>query len=204
MRDFRHEQPRTLEREYCRPVGSSPRRLLFSIGRIEGCSVRPLLLLLMVRLLPRRRWLTACPTRCERRQCVQSRAYPGISPFPYGFLALKVVDKLTGGAHSPRFLIKRARPRLSSPHCPNARLSLWLTSIRASFPMLSYENCVAALDWLARAFGFRERARIPEPDGRIGHAEMETDQGVIRARAKYRRKNSLPAGTCTVRSPLSR
>src|SRR5215510_1743240 len=46
-------------------------------------------------------------------------------------------------------------------------------------PMLSYENCVAALDWLARAFGLRERARIPEPDGRIGHAEMETDQGVI-------------------------
>ena len=46
-------------------------------------------------------------------------------------------------------------------------------------PMLSYENCVAALDWLARAFGFRERARISEPDGRIGHAEMETDQGVI-------------------------
>ena len=46
-------------------------------------------------------------------------------------------------------------------------------------PMLSYENCVAALDWLARVFGFRERVRIPAPDGRIGHAEMETDQGVI-------------------------
>src|ERR1700739_1491506 len=46
-------------------------------------------------------------------------------------------------------------------------------------PMFSYENCVAALDWLARAFGFRERTRVPEHDGRIGHAEMETDQGVI-------------------------
>lgn len=45
--------------------------------------------------------------------------------------------------------------------------------------MLSYENCAAALAWLARAFGFRERTRIPESDGRIGHAEMETDQGVI-------------------------
>jgi uncharacterized glyoxalase superfamily protein PhnB len=45
--------------------------------------------------------------------------------------------------------------------------------------MLSYENCHAALDWLARAFGFRERARMPERDGRIGHAEMETDQGII-------------------------
>ena len=46
-------------------------------------------------------------------------------------------------------------------------------------PMLSYEDCAAALDWLAQAFGFRERTRIAEPDGRIGHAEMETDQGVI-------------------------
>jgi PhnB protein len=46
-------------------------------------------------------------------------------------------------------------------------------------PMFSYENCVAALDWLMRAFGFRERTRMSEPDGRIGHAEMETDQGVI-------------------------
>ena len=45
--------------------------------------------------------------------------------------------------------------------------------------MFSYENCAAALDWLARAFGFRERTRMPEPDGRIGHAEMETDHGVI-------------------------
>ena len=35
-------------------------------------------------------------------------------------------------------------------------------------PMLSYENCVAVLDWLARAFGFRERVRIPQPDGTIG------------------------------------
>jgi uncharacterized glyoxalase superfamily protein PhnB len=29
-------------------------------------------------------------------------------------------------------------------------------------PLLSYENCVAALEWLARTFGFRERTRIPE------------------------------------------
>jgi len=46
-------------------------------------------------------------------------------------------------------------------------------------PMLSYENCAAALDWLALVFGFRERVRMPESDGRIGHAEMETDHGVI-------------------------
>jgi uncharacterized glyoxalase superfamily protein PhnB len=46
-------------------------------------------------------------------------------------------------------------------------------------PMLSYEDAGAALDWLAKAFGFRERLRYEEPDGRISHAEMELDGGLI-------------------------
>jgi uncharacterized glyoxalase superfamily protein PhnB len=46
-------------------------------------------------------------------------------------------------------------------------------------PMIAYEDAVAALDWLARAFGFRERTRITETDGRISHAEMELGDGVI-------------------------
>ncbi|NUU20433.1 MAG: hypothetical protein HOV68_02795 [Streptomycetaceae bacterium] len=44
-------------------------------------------------------------------------------------------------------------------------------------PMLAYEDVGAALDWLAKAFGFRETARIAMPDGSIGHAEMETEDG---------------------------
>jgi uncharacterized glyoxalase superfamily protein PhnB len=46
-------------------------------------------------------------------------------------------------------------------------------------PMLSYEDAPAALDWLASAFGFRERMRMAGPDGTIGHAEMELGDGVI-------------------------
>lgn len=46
-------------------------------------------------------------------------------------------------------------------------------------PMIAYEDAAAALDWLARAFGFRERTRMAGPDGTIGHAEMELGQGVI-------------------------
>lgn len=46
-------------------------------------------------------------------------------------------------------------------------------------PMLAYEDGVAALDWLAHAFGFRERARMIGKDGRLSHAEMETDEGLI-------------------------
>ena len=47
-------------------------------------------------------------------------------------------------------------------------------------PMIAYEDGSAALEWLARAFGFRERTRVTMPDGSIGHAEMEVgDDGVI-------------------------
>jgi len=46
-------------------------------------------------------------------------------------------------------------------------------------PYLYYADVAAALDWLARAFGFRERMRMPGPDGGIMHAEMETADGVI-------------------------
>lgn len=45
--------------------------------------------------------------------------------------------------------------------------------------MLCYEDCVAALQWLAKAFGSRERRRLLEPDGRVGHAEMETRGGGV-------------------------
>ena len=48
-------------------------------------------------------------------------------------------------------------------------------------PMMAYEDVSAALDWLTRAFGFRERegTRYTEQDGRITHAEMEIEDGVI-------------------------
>src|SRR5262245_21394090 len=46
-------------------------------------------------------------------------------------------------------------------------------------PMIAYQDAAAALEWLARAFGFRERTRIAMPDGSIGHAEMEIGDGLI-------------------------
>lgn len=46
-------------------------------------------------------------------------------------------------------------------------------------PMLSYEDGIAALAWLAKAFGFRERARLTWPDGRLSHGEMEAGDGLI-------------------------
>jgi hypothetical protein len=46
-------------------------------------------------------------------------------------------------------------------------------------PMITYEDGVAAIEWLSRAFGFRERARRLGPDGRLAHGEMEIGRGLI-------------------------
>jgi uncharacterized glyoxalase superfamily protein PhnB len=46
-------------------------------------------------------------------------------------------------------------------------------------PMLNYEDGAAALDWLARAFGFRERTRLTDENGRLSHGELETGNGLI-------------------------
>src|SRR5260221_5141697 len=46
-------------------------------------------------------------------------------------------------------------------------------------PMLSYENGPAAIDWLAKAFGFTERTRMVDKEGRLSHGEMETGSGYI-------------------------
>ena len=47
-------------------------------------------------------------------------------------------------------------------------------------PMLSYEDCSAAADWLARAFGFREHERYADDDGRVTHVTLlYGDDGVL-------------------------
>jgi uncharacterized glyoxalase superfamily protein PhnB len=46
-------------------------------------------------------------------------------------------------------------------------------------PMIAYEDGPRAMEWLAQAFGFRERHRNVTPDGRLSQGEMETDHGVI-------------------------
>jgi PhnB protein len=51
----------------------------------------------------------------------------------------------------------------------------------AVIPMIAYEDGIAAIEWLSRVFGFREReaARQVGPDGTLGHAEMEAGDGLI-------------------------
>ncbi len=49
----------------------------------------------------------------------------------------------------------------------------------ALIPMLAYEDGAAAIDWLTRAFGFREQLRFQDEDGTVTHAELETGSGMV-------------------------
>jgi PhnB protein len=46
-------------------------------------------------------------------------------------------------------------------------------------PYLLYEDADAAIAFLSGAFGFNERMRIPGPDGKVAHAELELGDGLI-------------------------
>ena len=46
-------------------------------------------------------------------------------------------------------------------------------------PMISYEDGIRALEWLASAFGFRKTACLTTPDGRLSHGEMRAGDGLI-------------------------
>jgi uncharacterized glyoxalase superfamily protein PhnB len=46
-------------------------------------------------------------------------------------------------------------------------------------PMIAYEDGPKAMDWLSSAFGFKERARMLDQDGRLSHGEMQAGEGVI-------------------------
>ena len=49
---------------------------------------------------------------------------------------------------------------------------------QAVIPMLAYADGPAAMDWLVRAFGFREIDRRVE-NGRLTHGELDTGGGVV-------------------------
>ena len=46
-------------------------------------------------------------------------------------------------------------------------------------PNVFYDDLRAALDWLSKAFGFETRSSMAGPDGKIMHAEMQIEDGVI-------------------------
>ena len=47
------------------------------------------------------------------------------------------------------------------------------------FPFMSYADADAALEWLARAFGFEEHAVYRSDNGVIAHAQMSLGPGIV-------------------------
>lgn len=65
-------------------------------------------------------------------------------------------------------------------------------------PYLYYQDVAAALAFLGKAFGLRERMRMPGPDGKVMHAEVELADGVVmmgNPGGEYRNPKTL--GTAT-------
>ena len=46
-------------------------------------------------------------------------------------------------------------------------------------PYLYYEDAGAAMDWLVKAFGFEERMRMENDQGRVGHGELLIGDGLV-------------------------
>jgi uncharacterized glyoxalase superfamily protein PhnB len=47
------------------------------------------------------------------------------------------------------------------------------------FPAFRYHDAPAAMEWLAKAFGFQKQFVVPMPDGSIAHAQMVFGPGAI-------------------------
>ena len=78
-------------------------------------------------------------------------------------------DELARQGMAP-FLPEDARPApLRNPPAGRQRV----------IPMLNYADAPAAIDFLVRAFGFRERQVFAMKDGRIGHAELALGDNVV-------------------------
>lgn len=52
-------------------------------------------------------------------------------------------------------------------------------SLPSPIPMLSYEDGVAAMEWLQTAFGFREVVRMLDSQNRLAHGELEAGGGKV-------------------------
>jgi hypothetical protein len=61
-------------------------------------------------------------------------------------------------------------------------------------PFITYENGVAALEWLSEAFGFRETAPMTTPDGQLAHGELSTAKWADHAGQSVGRVTRVPRG----------
>lgn len=46
-------------------------------------------------------------------------------------------------------------------------------------PYLMHNKCAEAIEFYVKAFGAKEKFRMPRPDGRVGHAEIQIGDSVV-------------------------
>lgn len=59
-------------------------------------------------------------------------------------------------------------------------------------PYLAIQGATQALEFYKKAFGAKERMRMPGPDGKIGHAEMTIGRSVFMLADEFPGMNSSP------------
>jgi PhnB protein len=59
-------------------------------------------------------------------------------------------------------------------------------------PYLAVEDATAAIDFYGRAFGAKERLRMPGPDGTIAHAELEIGDSLIMLSDPFPQSSAKP------------
>lgn len=57
--------------------------------------------------------------------------------------------------------------------------------VREIYPYLRVKDAAKAIEFYTAAFGAKERFRLTEPGGRIGHAELELGPGVLMLSDEY-------------------
>lgn len=62
-------------------------------------------------------------------------------------------------------------------------------------PYLGFKDTGKAIDFYVRAFGAKEKFRLAEPSGKIGHAEIEIDGAVVMLSDEYPDFGALSAQT---------
>jgi PhnB protein len=62
----------------------------------------------------------------------------------------------------------------------------------SAIPYLSVENAAEAIEFYKRAFGATERMRMPGPDGKIGHAEIQIGDSIIMLADPFPQANVKP------------
>src|SRR5437867_2168949 len=65
-------------------------------------------------------------------------------------------------------------------------------------PYLYYEDTAAAMEFLERAFGFRERMRTTNDDGTLSHCEMQFGDAVVMMGTPPGHKSPAHLGQVTV------